>query len=88
MTSRQLVCFCCRLHFTAGYSEQLAELADVYNDERPRMPFLMWLVRSHDVKPCLPALPVRLACTTLAVRKARPAFIVLSCHMRNRLTGG
>ena len=35
-----------RLHFTADYRRELSELMDTYNDERPRMPYLYWMVRS------------------------------------------
>lgn len=59
-----------RLHFTQDYRKELTELLDVYNDERPRMPYLLWMVcilHGHACRlRCLlflfpPGLPQRLA---------------------------
>ena len=42
----------CRLHFILDYRGQLTELMDMYNDERPRMPFLLWMVRQAGADCC------------------------------------
>ena len=43
-----LVCLrgACRLHHQfSDYRSSISEVMDRYNDERPRMPYLMWMVR-------------------------------------------
>lgn len=40
-----------RLHYMPDYKGSLSKLMDLYNDERPRLPYLMWMVRPQ-VQPC------------------------------------